>query len=188
MSSWPARHVYGRRRLLLQALREGGSAEISLLDLTSVACSIRHGAVTSPGIATLLQSGSRGTTSVQARVPARAQAGLAVADGASLANRHLRVSPRRRPGRRHHGGPNALLLFWRGHADPAHQARPRPRFVTTRGLSRGIARDALLAKLETLGVGRVPSRMSTNSELRFAMSSGATPAPTPRSRRCLRMD
>jgi hypothetical protein len=30
------------------------------------------------------------------------------------------------------------------------------------------------------------SRMSTSSELRFVMKSGATPAPTPRSRRCLR--
>jgi hypothetical protein len=29
-------------------------------------------------------------------------------------------------------------------------------------------------------------RMSTSSELRFVMKSGATPAPTPRSRRCLR--
>ena len=42
-------------------------------------------------------------------------------------------------------GPNALLFFWRGYADPASRVRPGPRFDTTRGLSRGIARDALLA-------------------------------------------
>ena len=34
-------------------------------------------------------------------------------------------------------GANALLFFWRGHADPAPQSRPGPRFDATRGLSRG---------------------------------------------------
>ena len=48
-------------------------------------------------------------------------------------------------------------------------------------------RDVLLAKLGTLGVGGAPSRVSTSSELRSAMNSGATPAPTPRSPRCLRI-
>jgi hypothetical protein len=43
-------------------------------------------------------------------------------------------------------------------------------------------KDVLLANPGTLGVGGVPSRMPTSSELRFAMNSGATPAPTPRSR------
>ena len=45
----------------------------------------------------------------------------------------------------------------------------------------------LLANLETLGAGGPQPQMPTSSELRFAMNSGATSAPTPRSRRCLRI-
>jgi hypothetical protein len=43
-------------------------------------------------------------------------------------------------------GPNPLLFFRRGHADPAPRARPGPRFDATRGLSHEIARDAQFAK------------------------------------------
>ena len=42
-------------------------------------------------------------------------------------------------------GPNALLSLWRGYADPERQVRPGPRFDATRGLVRGIARDAQFA-------------------------------------------
>ena len=42
-------------------------------------------------------------------------------------------------------GPNALLFFRRGYADPAPQARPAPRFDATRGISRGMVRDAQFA-------------------------------------------
>ena len=33
-------------------------------------------------------------------------------------------------------GPNALLFFWRGHADAAPRARPGPRFDAPREVSR----------------------------------------------------
>jgi len=42
-------------------------------------------------------------------------------------------------------GPNALLFFRRGYADPAPQARPAPRFAATRGVSCGMVRDAQFA-------------------------------------------
>ena len=66
--------------------------------------------------------------------------------GGSPPRRHLRVSPRRRPGRRRHGRPErpAFLLAragGRGAAGPSGQ----PRYYTTRGLSHGIARDAQFA-------------------------------------------
>ena len=52
-------------------------------------------------------------------------------------------------------GANALLSLWRGHADPAPQSRPGPRFDPTRGLSRAIARDAQFASCAPLpGSGR----------------------------------
>jgi hypothetical protein len=43
-------------------------------------------------------------------------------------------------------GPNALLFFRRGYADPAPQARPAPRFAATRGVSCGMVRDAQFAR------------------------------------------
>ena len=46
-------------------------------------------------------------------------------------------------------GPNALLFFRRGYADPAPQARPAPRFAATRGVSRGMVRDAQFATSES---------------------------------------
>ena len=46
-------------------------------------------------------------------------------------------------------GPDALLFFWRGHADVPPRARPGPRFHATRGLSHGMARDAQFATCET---------------------------------------
>ena len=45
--------------------------------------------------------------------------------------------------------PNALLSLWRGYADPAPEARPRPRFDPMRGPTRGIARDAQFARSTT---------------------------------------
>ena len=44
---------------------------------------------------------------------------------------------------------SALLLFWRGYADPAPQARLAPRFECARGISAEIAPDPQFAKLET---------------------------------------
>ena len=58
--------------------------------------------------------------------------------------------------------------------------------MTSAGLASMSAAALLVANLGTLGVVGAPPRMSTSSELRFVMKSGATPAPTPRSRRCLR--
>ena len=69
--------------------------------------------------------------------------------------RHLRVSPRHRPGRRRHGRPERpafLLARARGRAAAGPSG---PRFDATRGLSRGIARDAQFANLAHR---RVPGR------------------------------
>ena len=72
-------------------------------------------------------------------------------------------------------------------------SRP-PRLPSSRTVARtkqssppGGTRALLIANLGTLGVVGAPSRMPTSPELRSAMNSGATPAPTPRSRRCLRI-
>ena len=58
---------------------------------------------------------------------------------------------------------------------------------TNAGLAPVDTTHLLFANLETLGVGGPQPRMPTSLESRFAMNSGATPAPTPRSRRCLRI-
>jgi hypothetical protein len=48
--------------------------------------------------------------------------------------------------------------------------------------------DLQIANLGTLGVGGRSVAEPTSLELRFVMNSGVTPMPTPRSRRCLRID
>jgi hypothetical protein len=49
-------------------------------------------------------------------------------------------------------GSNALLFLSRGYADPAPQARPAPRFDATRGISRGMVRDAQFANCASAGI------------------------------------
>jgi hypothetical protein len=49
--------------------------------------------------------------------------------------------------------------------------------MTNAGLASTSAAALLVANLETLGVGGVPSRMSTSSELRSAMNSGTPISP-----------
>ena len=68
------------------------------------------------------------------------------------------------------------------HAPRSSDARPN----VNAGVAALDARDPRFANLETLAGGPLP-RMPTGSELRFAMNSGATPAPTQRSQRCLRV-
>ena len=79
-------------------------------------------------------------------------------------------------------GPRGRSRDTGSYASPGSQdARAR----TKAGVEPPLASVALVANLETLGVVGAPSRMPTSSELRFAMNSGATPGPTPRSRRVL---
>ena len=59
-------------------------------------------------------------------------------------------------------GPNALLFFRRGYADPAPQARPAPRFAATRGVSCGMVRDAQFATSREAGArAYAPARTRT---------------------------
>jgi hypothetical protein len=83
--------------------------------------------------------------------------------------------------------PKDLLSFGGVYADhPRPERYPAPLSCAERSLSSNRASPACRQSRDARR-RRVPSRMSTSSELRFAMSSGATPAPTPRSRRCLRI-
>lgn len=71
-------------------------------------------------------------------IPARAHDCRSADRDQHNANQHLGVSRGRRHGRRQQrSAGNALLLFWRGYADAASRARPKPRFDATRGLSPG---------------------------------------------------
>ena len=79
-------------------------------------------------------------------------------------------------------GPRGRSRDTGSYASPGSQM---PRARTKAGVEPPLASVALVANLETLGVVGAPSRMPTSSELRFAMNSGATPGPTPRSRRVL---
>ena len=58
---------------------------------------------------------------------------------------HQRVSPRHRPGRRRHGRPERPAFLLARARGRAAAGLSRPRFDATRGLSRGIARDAQFA-------------------------------------------
>jgi hypothetical protein len=69
----------------------------------------------------------------------------------------------------------------------SHAAAAKTRANTKAGVGPAFTSDVLLANLETLGVVGPQPRFPTSSELRFAMNSVATPAPTPRSPRCLRI-
>jgi hypothetical protein len=89
-------------------------------------------------------------------------------------------------------GPNALLFFRRGYADPAPQARPAPRFAATRGVSvRNGERRAIRQQQGSCGQRRQSCNAGfpcTAPSRRFARStrgckrlstcwSGAGPAP-----------
>ena len=81
-------------------------------------------------------------------------------------------------------GPNALLFFWRGHADAPPRAPPGPRFDATRGLSRRITRNAQFANLghvETSGIE--PPTPPCNS--RSHKISPRRPRSSPQARRAV---
>ena len=65
-------------------------------------------------------------------------------------------------------------------ADAAPRGFKTPALTRKQGRGTKPAGDPLIASCETLGAGGPQPRMPTSSELRFAMNSGATPAPTPR--------
>ena len=73
-------------------------------------------------------------------------------------------------------GANALLLFWRGYANPATQTRPAPRFRCAGCLVAEIASALVLANLETRHVAGSRGAVAGQCELCFAVNSGTPSA------------